>query len=118
MAYDEYMADRIRQVFKQKGVPFEERRMMVGLCFMVDDKMCVGADKDKRTNKNRLMARVGEYEYEEALKKPGCSYMDITGKPLKGFVLVAEEAFDRDADLEYWIQLCLNFNPLAKRSKK
>lgn len=118
MAYDEYLADRIRRIFKQKNTPFEEKRMMGGLCFMVDGKMCVGADKDKRTNKNRLMARLGEHVYEDALNKPGCSYMDITGKPLTGFVLVGEEAIDQDSDLEYWIQLCLDFNPLAKRSKK
>ena len=44
--------------------------------------------------------------------------MDFTGKPMKGYIFVAAEGFDLDADLEYWIQLCLDFNPLAKSSKK
>ena len=85
---------------------------------MVDDKMCVGADKDKVSGKNRLMARVGDPVYLSSLKKEGCSPFDITGKALKGFLKVEEEAIDNDEDLEYWIQLCLDFNPLAQRSKK
>ena len=43
MAYDEYLADRIRQQLTQRHVRFEEKRMMGGLCFMVNDKMCLGA---------------------------------------------------------------------------
>lgn len=118
MAYDEYLADRVRTILREKQIPFEEKKMMGGLCFMVDDKMCVGVDQDKRTAYNRLMARVGEHAYLEALKRPGCKPFDITGKALKGFVLVEEEAIDLDPELEYWVQLSLDYNPLARRSKK
>ena len=118
MPYDEYLADRIRGVLRAKHIPFEEKKMMGGICFMVDDKMCVGADQDKLSGKNRLMARVGEQVYLSSLKKDGYSPFDITGKALKGFLKVEEEALDREEDLEYWIQLSLDFNPLAQRSKK
>jgi len=118
MAFDEYMADRIRQQFKEKGVSFLEKNMMGGLCFMVDDKMCCGAHFDKKKNTNLLMARIGEDAYAEAIQKPGCQPMDFTGRPMKGYVFVTPEGFDLDADLEYWIQLCVDFNPLAKSSKK
>lgn len=112
MAYNEHLADRIRNVLHDKKTSFDEKKMMGGLCFMVDDKMCVGVIKDQ------LMARIGPEKYEEALEKDGCNEMNFTGRSLKGFVFVEPEAIDMDKDLEYWIQLCLDFNPLANSSKK
>lgn len=112
MAYDEYLADRIKRVLETKKVNFEEKKMMGGLCYMVDDKMCAGIIKDK------LMARVGPEIYEEALKKKGCHEMDFTKRPMKGFVYVEPEGIDMDKDLEYWVDLCLEYNPMAKSSKK
>ena len=44
--------------------------------------------------------------------------MDFAGRPMKGYVFVEPEAIDMDKQLEYWVQLCLDFNPLAKASKK
>ena len=118
MAYDEYLADRIRQQFKEKNVPFLEKPMMGGLCYMVDDKMCCGTHFDKKKNMNLLMARIGEDAYEEALKREGCLPMDFTGRPMKGYVFISPEGFDSDSDLAYWMQLCIDFNPFAKSSKK
>ena len=112
MAYDEFLADRIRQTLKEKSVHFEEKKMMGGLTFMVDNKMCVGIVK------KNLMARVGPDEYEEALKKEGCNEMNFTGRPLKGYVYIEPFAVVDEAQLSYWIQLCLDYNPLAKSSKK
>ncbi|MEP3210466.1 MAG: TfoX/Sxy family protein [Maribacter sp.] len=118
MAYDEFLADRTRQLLKEKSVSYVEKKMMGGLCFMVDDKMCFGMHIDKNTNSSLLMARVGVDNYEKALKKEHCSEMNFTGRIMKGFVFVTEDGFDLDNDLNYWIQLCLDFNPLAKSSKK
>jgi hypothetical protein len=112
MAYNEHLADRVRKIFKEKRIRTEEKKMMGGLCFMVKDKMCLGVEKE------RLMARVGPEAYEDALKKKGCRPMDFTGRPLKGFVYVEPDGIDMDNDLEYWIGLCLSFNPKAKSSKK
>ena len=112
MPYDEHLADRIRDVFKSKKVVFEEKKMMGGLCFMVNDKMCVGVMK------NKFMARVDPAFYPAALKKKGCHPMDFTGRVLKGFVLVSPAGVDADDDLGYWMDRCLEFNPKAKASKK
>ena len=79
---------------------------------MVDDKMCVGITKDD------LMARINPDIYEASLNKPGCKEMNFTGRPMKGFVLIKQEAIDLEEELNYWIQLCLDFNPIAKSSKK
>ncbi len=118
MAYDEHLADRIRQNFKEKAVLFSEIKMMGGLCFMVNNKMCCGLLTDKNTNKGMLMVRIGEANYQDALQKKHCSVMNFTGRSMKGYVFVNEDGFDMDEDLDYWIQLCINFNPLAKSSKK
>ena len=112
MAYDEFLADRIRDALKSRKTPYDERKMMGGLCFMVDDKMCIGVVKDK------LMARIDPEVYEEALAKPGCREMDFTGRPMKGFVFVEPLGIDMDEDLDYWVELCLDFNPRAQSSKK
>jgi len=79
---------------------------------MVDDKMCVGIVKDE------LMARIGLDAYEAALQKDGCKEMNFTGRSMKGYVFLEPTAVDLEEDLAYWVQLCLDFNPLAKSSKK
>ncbi len=112
MAYDELLADRISQVLKDKNVDAKEKKMMGGLTFMVDDKMCVGIVK------NNLMARIGPDNYDAALLKKGVQTMDFTGRPMKGYVFIEPKGVDMDEDLEYWVQLCLDFNPFAKSSKK
>lgn len=112
MAFDEYLGERISNYLQNKKVSFEAKKMMGGLCFMIDDKMCVGVVKDT------LMARIGEEAYPEAIKKDGCKEMDFTGRPMKGYVFVLPEGIDMDEDLEYYINLALAFNPLAKSSKK
>ena len=112
MAYNELLADRIRNVLSDRKIVAEEKKMMGGLCFMVDDKMCVGVIKDG------LMARIDPEIYNQALKVKGCREMDFTGRPMKGFVQVDPVGTDMDEDLSYWIDLCLEFNPKAKSSKK
>jgi len=118
MAYDEFLADRARQILKEKSISYSEKKMMGGLCFMVDEKMCFGMHIDKASNSSLLMARVGIDNYEKALTKEHCSEMNFTGRSMKGYVFITENGIDLDDDLNYWIQLCLDFNPLAKRSKK
>lgn len=112
MAYDEYLADRIRHKFREMNVLFEDKKMMGGICFLVDDKMCVGIVKEK------MMARIDPGKTEEAFLKPGCHDMDFTHRPMKGFIFVEPEGIDKDEDLEYFIRLALAYNPQAKSSKK
>jgi len=112
MAYNEHLADRINRILKDKNVGFEEKKMFGGLCYMVDEKMCIGIIKDD------LMARIDPDIYEEALRKEGVRKMDFSKRPMKGYVFVEPESIDLDNDLDNWIQLCLDFNPKAKSSKK
>ena len=112
MAYDELLADRLRQTLFEKNIVFEEKNMMGGLSFMVDNKMCLGIVK------RELMARIGPEKYEESLNLEGCREMNFTGRSMKGYVFVDPEVLHNNKDLDFWIQLCLDFNPFAKSSKK
>lgn len=111
MAYNEKLADRIRERLSE--VPkVKEKEMMGGLTFMVNDKMCIGIIKDE------MMCRIDPALQEAALERTGCRIMDFTGRPMKGYIMVAENGMKNKKDFEYWIMLCLDFNKKAKRSKK
>jgi len=112
MAYDEYLAERIRSHFRSKKVKAEEKKMMGGLTFMVNDKMCVGIMKDQ------LMVRIGEEAFTINQHRLGCQKMDFTGRVLKGYALISPDGFDDEANFSDWINLCLDYNPRAKSSKK
>lgn len=118
MAYDEFLGDRIRRVFQSKKVNFIDKKMIGGLVFMVDDKMCCGIHIDKKSGQSLLMARIGEEAYNQEIKKEVCLPMNYTGRSMKGYIFVVPDGFDMEIDLAYWIQLCIEFNPLAKSSKK
>lgn len=112
MPYNEHLADRIRRIFQEKKVHFVEKRMMGGLCFMANDKMCVGILKED------LMVRINPDIDTGSLHKEYHRPMDLTGKSMKGFLFVNPEGTDLDHDLEYWVQLALDYNPFARASKK
>ena len=111
MAYNEQLAKKVRDALI--GVPrVEEKKMMGGLTFMVNGKMCIGIAKDD------LMVRLDPTVYDAALKRKGCREMDITGKPMRGFVFVSPDGFKAKRDLDDWIDLALDFNKKAKAYKK
>lgn len=112
MAYNEKLADRVREIISVTHKDVEEKKMFSGLCFMVNGKMCVGVEKA------RLMVRLDPAVYEEALEKKGCVPMDFTGRVMKGYVFVNEEAVSTKKKLDYWLQLALEYNKIAKASKK
>ena len=113
MAYNEHLADRVRRVFEEKKVHnIEEKRMMGGLTFMVNDKMCVGIVKED------LMVRLNPDLHEEMVEKTGARTMDFTAKPMRGYIFVAPEGVDKDRDLDFWLNTALTFNVLAKAAKK
>lgn len=111
MAYSEFLVDRVRQRLLSKG-HIEEKKMMGGLVFMVNGKMCIGVDMDKKAHTDRLMVRVGKLPYEDLLQKDGSRPMDFTGAVMRGFLFVDPEGFDKDADLDFWIGKALEFNKL------
>lgn len=118
MAFDSHLAERIEQILIQKKVVFYQKKMMGGLCFMVNEKMCCAIHFDKKKQLDLLMARIGPEQEEIHKNRPGCLPMDFTGRPMKGFVFVDANGFDLEEDLLFWINLCLAYNPKANSSKK
>lgn len=112
MPYDTSLADRITDLLTARRLRFTTKAMMGGLCFMVNDKMCLGVTQA------RLMVRLDPAVEAESLKRPGCRPMDFTGRPMKGYVFVDPEGYDSEQDLRHWVELALAFNPKAKASKK
>src|SRR5262252_11110040 len=96
MAFNEGLAERIRQgLARRKGI--EEKKMFGGVGFLLNGNLLVGVWKDS------LIVRRGPDEGEEALKEPHVSEFDITGRAMKGWVLVGPEAVKDDEQLRGWI---------------
>ena len=112
MAYDEKLANRVRELISQTHKNVEEKAMFGGLCFMVNDKMALGVEKE------RLMIRLDPVKYDEVMEREGCKPMDFTGKVMKGFVFVDADVLTTKKKLDYWVQLALEYNKIAKASKK
>jgi TfoX/Sxy family transcriptional regulator of competence genes len=96
MAYDEVLANRVRQALSRDG-DFDERRMFGGLAFMVGGHMCCGVVGSE------LMVRVGPDAYARALAAPHARPMDFTGRPLTGMVYVAPPGFRSERALAAWV---------------
>lgn len=111
MAYNERIADRIREALADTPRT-TETKMFGGVAFMVNKKMCVGVIKDD------MMCRINPEAEEEALEKKGCRPMDFSHRPMRGFVYVSEEGMRSKKELMYWINPALDFNAIAKASKK
>lgn len=102
MAFDERLAQRVREALSQEK-QVTERRMFGGLAFMVRGHMTVGI------NDTTLMARVGPDEHAAALRRAHVRPMDFTGKPMKGYVYVDAPALTTDEGLREWLARCFAF---------
>ena len=112
MSYNEKLAGRVREIISATHKKVEEKKMFGGLCFMVNDKMCVGVESE------RLMIRLDPANYDDVMDKEGCKPMDFTGKVMKGYVFVDIDVLNTKKKLGYWMNLALEYNKIAKASKK
>ncbi|MFZ1527550.1 MAG: TfoX/Sxy family protein [Ferruginibacter sp.] len=112
MAYSEKLADRVREIISATHRITDEKKMFSGLCFMVNNKMCIGINAD------RIMVRLNPGVFDEVVEINGCSPMEMTGRTMKGFVYVSEEVLKTKKQLDYWVQLALDYNKDAPESKK
>jgi len=102
MAFDESLAQRIRDgQARKQGV--EEKSMFGGVGFLLNGNMLVGVWK------NSLIVRIGPEVYEDVLLEPHVTEFDITGRPMKGWVLVEPEGVEDDEQLKNWIQQAVKF---------
>jgi len=102
MAYDEGLAERIRE-HTEDDPRFTEKKMFGGIVFLFNGKMAIGIVK------NLLMIRCRKDMYQDFLEKPHVREMDFTGKPLKGFLYIEPEGCSEEADLISWINEAIAF---------
>ena len=97
MAYDEGLAQRVREAMA--GVPgYVEKRMFGGIGFMLHGNMACGV------NGTDLIVRVGPEQYESALAEPHTDVFDMTGRAMKGWVVVTADGYAADKDLRIWVE--------------
>ena len=102
MAFSESLAERIRQTLaRRKHV--DEKKMFGGIGFLLNGNLLVGVWKDS------LCVRLGPEQAEEALLEPNVKEFDITGRSMKGWVLVEPEGVEDDDQLSGWIQRAVKF---------
>lgn len=102
MAYSRSLADRIRgAVAQRRGMT--EKKMFGSVCFLLDGNICVGVWKDS------LIARLGQAQGDAALAEPHVRKMDVTGKPMAGWILVEPDGVESDAQLNRWIDRAIEF---------
>jgi TfoX/Sxy family transcriptional regulator of competence genes len=102
MAYDTSLASRVRDVLGDNP-EVREREMFGGIAFLLSGNMAVGVSKDE------LMVRVDPDEYEDVLAQPGVRAFDMTGRPMRGWILVAPEATAEQGDLLRWVGSGVDF---------
>jgi TfoX/Sxy family transcriptional regulator of competence genes len=90
----------------------EEKRMFSGTCFMLNGKMCMCI------NPEALLCRIGGEQVTIELEKGTCRQMIMNKHTSKDYVYVDLEDISMHRQLDYWINLALLFNPMAKASKK
>jgi TfoX/Sxy family transcriptional regulator of competence genes len=111
MAYNEELAERVRLTLPPSS-HIDEVKMMGGLVFMVENKMCVGVNKD------HLMVRLDPALAATVLAKAGCRAMEMQGRTMGGFFFVDAQVLDTDEALDYWVNLALAYNTLIPAPKK
>ena len=102
MAYNEQLAKRLSQLAAQRK-DVHEQKMFGGIGFLLHGNMCFGVYKDY------LILRLGEKQAEKVLKKANTKPFDITGRAMKGWVMVALQGTGTDALLKKWITPAIDF---------
>jgi hypothetical protein len=102
MAFDENLAARIRNALgKRTGLT--EKRMFGGLAFLLRGNMCVGV------HGNDMIVRLAPDETDAALAERHTRVFDLTGRPMKGWVLVEPEGLTSNSALEEWVERAVSF---------
>jgi TfoX-like protein len=102
LAYDEDLANRIREQLADER--FTEKAMFGGLAFLVGGHMTVAASRT-----GGMLVRVDPEKTGEALDRPHTSLMEMRGRRMPGWLLVAPEGVRTKRDLGGWVRRSLEF---------
>ena len=101
MAYNEKLAERIRS--QLDGIPFVEKKMFGGVGFLLNGNMACGV------NKGDLVVRVDPEKHGTLLKKPHAKPFELTGRPMKGWLLVEAGGYKTEKQLSTWVKEGIEF---------
>jgi len=101
MAYNEKLTERIRAQFGE--IPFVEKKMFGGVGFLVQGNMACGVHKDN------MIVRVGADNHEKLLKKKHTHVFDITGRPMRGWLMVEPDGYKTAKQLSTWVKEGIEF---------
>ena len=96
MPFDEELAKKIRKETKGQ-TSLVEKKMFGGLAFLINGNMSVGI------HGNELIVRIDPEQTDAALKQPGVRIFDITGRPMKGWLMVGGKGIIDPKALKKWI---------------
>jgi TfoX/Sxy family transcriptional regulator of competence genes len=98
MAYDEDLANRIRELLAdEQGVT--EMKMFGGLAFLVGGNMSVGV-----SSQGGLMIRCDRADTEALLQERGAQPFVMRGRPMEGWLRVDAGAVETQPELEPWVR--------------
>lgn len=101
MVYNVKLAERIRS--ELHGIPFVEKKMFGGVGYMLNGNLACGVNKDD------LIVRVNPTKHTTLLKKPHVRPFDMTGRPMKGWVVVEADGIKTEKQLNTWIKEGVEF---------
>ncbi len=102
---NEALVSRLRDQLISRNIPNDEKKMFGGVVFMIRGNIAVGV-----THKGDFLVRLDTSDMEKALKKKGVRRMEFTGRPMKNFLFVEEIGYEKESDMEGWIELALRHN--------
>jgi TfoX/Sxy family transcriptional regulator of competence genes len=102
MAYDQELARRISVIMKNSP-DWVEKKMFGGVGFLINGNMACGVHKDN------LIVRLPEAESDQALKLPNVTVFDMTGRPMKGWIMVKPAGVKTDKELRKWVERSADF---------
>ncbi len=101
MAYNLKLAERIQS--ELKGLPFVEKKMFGGVGFLINGNMACGVNKDN------VIVRVSPEKHAELLTRPHTRPFDMTGRPMKGWLIVEPEGCKTNKQLSDWVKEGVEF---------
>ena len=103
MAYDEDLANRLRELLADKDA-VTEKKMFGGLAFLLHGNMSVSASRN-----GGLLARIDPAATEAALARPHVELMRMGGRTMDGWITVAPDCLRTSRELAAWVKRCLSF---------
>lgn len=101
MAYNLKLAERIRS--ELDGIPVVEKKMFGGVGFLLKGNMTVGVNQDN------LIVRVDPEKHSALLKKSHVRPFDMTGRPMKGWLVVEAPGVKTEKQLRAWVKESVEF---------